>query len=137
MTTDSVVLLVLLTLNLAFVSYLIWARLGWQGTPAPKALWTVAELWIVFGMAAAIFAYLSALLSGGGPAQQGEGLSSLAGKPGAVGELAELARRFAALPLQERIAVAAAALVPLGLLAHCLYRLNGAMQIRKDEGNGE
>ena len=134
---DTALLLVLLTLNLAFVSYLIWARLGWLGASTAKALSTVAELWAVFGIAAAIFAYLSGLLSRAKPAERGEGLSNLAPKPGAVGELADLGQRFAALPLGGQVAVIVGGLVAVGLLAHSLCRLNAAMRAYESRGNPE
>lgn len=134
---DTLLLLVLLALNLAFVSYLIWARLGWQGASRSRTLWTVVELWAVFGIVVAIFASLSLLLSRAEPAHHEEGLRNFAGRPGAAAEFTNLGQRFAALPLGGRVAAVVAGLAAVGLLAHSLYRLNAAMRSPKEGSDGE
>jgi len=105
--------LILVAINLCFLSGLIIYRMAAHGAPLARMALPVIELWVTFALWIAIFRSLAAVI--GAP----EGASPIA-------ELSDLGWRIARLPVATRSWLLGGAGISLALLAHLLWSLSKA-----------
>ncbi len=107
--------LVVVAINLCFLSGLIAFRMRASGATVGQIVLPVIELWVACVLWIAIFASLSATV--GRP----EGSS-------AVGEAQQLEARLAGLPAAAKVRLAVGAGISLAILFHLLWTMSRAMR---------
>ena len=113
-----------LAISLAFLSLLIRMRMQGFGRPA-RAIWAaVGELWLTFGAIAAVLWAASRLL--GEP-----------GADGAMGELTDIGRRFAALDAHLKAWVVAGGVLAVVLFVRLVALLRRCMEEPAERGGSE
>lgn len=113
-----------LVISLAFLSLLIRMRMQGFGRPS-RAIWAaVAELWLTFAATAAVLWAASRLL--------GEPVTD-----GAMGELTDIGRRFAALDARTKAWVVAGGVLAVVLFVRLVALLRRYMEEPAEPGGSE